>query len=668
MTAFTSLLIANRGEIAVRILRTARRMGLRVVAVYSDTDTDAMHVRLADQAIRLGAAPPRDSYLNIAAIIAAARASGAQAVHPGYGFLAENADFAQAVADAGLTWVGPPAAAIRAMGDKARAKRLMLAAGVPCVPGYDAAEQDVATLRAQAERIGYPLMIKATAGGGGRGMRLVERSGAFDGALASARSEALSAFGSDTVLLERAIVGLRNVEIQVRADTHGHVVHLGERDCSVQRRHQKLIEEAPSPALHGASGARLRRQMGDMAVAAARAIDYRGAGTVECLLDDQGRFYFMEMNTRLQVEHPVTEALTGYDLVEWQLRVAAGEPLPQTDQDTIVRRFEAGGHAIEVRLCAEDPAHDFLPQSGRLLAWQPGDTVRVDHALAAGQQIPPDYDSMVAKFIAHAPDRVDASRQLQTALTHAVLLGVPTNQAYLAACLRHPAFLAGQATTGFIQAHAQSLHDTLPTLRTDVAALAVYAARALRDGHDPTQVILPLPWPIPMRLRVDDQACRAQVRAWGGNRYRIHVDAADDAGVELRLLVCNTQGLTVASERGNTAMAWAWDATTLYLTERGHQSRLQDLSLCGAPREDATQGGAIRAPMAGRIVAQHVAAGASVRKGDPLLVLEAMKMEHPSLAPMDAVVARVWFEPGAQVPSGALLMELTPTGGIPAAP
>jgi geranyl-CoA carboxylase alpha subunit len=660
MTAFTSLLIANRGEIAVRILRTARRLGLRVVAVYSDADADAMHVRLADQAVRLGAAPARNSYLNIAAIIDAARASGAQAVHPGYGFLAENADFAQAVADAGLTWVGPPAAAIRAMGDKARAKRLMLAAGVPCVPGYDGADQDDAMLRVQADSIGYPLMIKATAGGGGRGMRRVASGDAFAAALASARSEALSAFGSDAVLLERAITEPRHVEIQVFADTHGHVVHLGERDCSVQRRHQKLIEEAPSPALHGASGARLRRQMGDMAVAATRAIDYRGAGTVECLLDDQGRFYFMEMNTRLQVEHPVTEALTGYDLVEWQLRVAAGEPLPQTSQDNILQRFEAGGHAIEVRLCAEDPARDFLPQSGSLLAWQPGANVRVDHALAAGQQIPPYYDSMVAKFIAHAADRPSASALLQTALLDAVVLGVLTNQAYLAACLRHPAFLAGQASTGFIQSHGQALLDALPAMRTDVAALSLYAARALQDGHDPTQVALPLQWPMPMRLSVDGLACRAQVHALGGNRYRIQHGDTGDQESDLRLLGCDAHGLTVASDRGYDHVIWAWDTTTLRVSQQGRQSCLQDLSLCGARREEATHGGAIRAPMAGRIVALHVAAGASVRKGEPLLVLEAMKMEHPSLAPMDAIVNRVWFEPGAQVQAGALLMELSP--------
>ncbi|MEO6623275.1 MAG: biotin carboxylase N-terminal domain-containing protein, partial [Burkholderiaceae bacterium] len=354
MKRFDSILIANRGEIALRILMSARRLGYRVVAVYSDADAEAQHVLQADQAVRIGPPPPRESYLDISAIIGAAQTSGAEAVHPGYGFLAESADFAQAVVDAGLVWIGPPANAIRAMGDKARAKQLMQVAGVPCVPGYDGELQDDAWLRAQAEQTGFPLMIKATAGGGGRGMRLVESLEDFDAALASARSEAQAAFGSSTVLLERAVIEPRHVEIQVFADEHGHVVYLGERDCSVQRRHQKVVEEAPSPALSGADGQRLRRRMGEMAVDAARAIDYRGAGTIECLLDAAGSFYFMEMNTRLQVEHPVTEALTGYDLVEWQLRVAQGEPLPETSQETLLHRFEAGGHAIEVRLCAED--------------------------------------------------------------------------------------------------------------------------------------------------------------------------------------------------------------------------------------------------------------------------------------------------------------------------
>ncbi len=652
---FTSVLIANRGEIALRILHTARRMGLRVIAVYSDADADALHVRMADQAVRIGAAPARESYLNIARIIAAAQHSGAGAVHPGYGFLAENALFAQAVVDAGLVWVGPPAAAIHAMGDKAQAKRLMLAAGVRCVPGYDGPEQDDATLIAQAKDVGFPLMVKATAGGGGRGMRLVASSDVLASALASARSEALSAFGSDSVLLERAVIEPRHVEIQIFADAHGNVVHMGERDCSVQRRHQKLIEEAPSPALAGAPGAKLRRQMGNMAVAAARAIDYRGAGTIECLLDQQGRFYFMEMNTRLQVEHPVTEALTGFDLVEWQLRVARGEALPVSNQEQILQRFESGGHAIEVRLCAEDPSHEFLPQSGRLLGWQPGDGVRVDHALEAGQSIAPYYDSMVAKFIAHAGDRDAARQALAGALTEAVVLGVPTNQAYLAACLRHPVFAAGEASTTFIGAHGAQLLLAAPAIRAALAALVLYAARAQREAHDPCRVDLALAWPVPMRLSIDGENCRAGVAALGGNHYQVEVHGASE---RFKLLQCDAGGVAVSTDAGFERIAWAWDDDTLVVSRQGRQSRLLDQSLSGAARADAGHGGAIRAPMAGRIVALHVAEGDTVRKGSPLLVLEAMKMEHPALAPMDATVSKVWVVQGAQVQTGALMVEL----------
>ncbi len=498
-------------------------------------------------------------------------------------------------------------------------------------------------------------MVKATAGGGGRGMRLVASADALPAALSSARSEAEAAFGSASVLLERAIAAPRHVEIQVFADAHGHVVHLGERDCSVQRRHQKLIEEAPSPALAGAGGARLRRQMGDMAVAAARAIGYRGAGTFECLLDAQGHFYFMEMNTRLQVEHPVTEALTGYDLVEWQLRVAQGEPLPQTAQDVILQRFESGGHAIEARLCAEDPAHDFLPQSGRLLAWQPGTAVRVEHALAPGCDIAPYYDSMVAKFIAHGGDRDAARHALERALSEAVVLGVPTNQAYLAACLRHPVFAAGQASTAFVPMHGRELLDALPAMRPALAALMLYAARALREGHDPSQVHLPLAWPVPMRLAIDGQPGQAEVLSLGADRYQVQTGSGQET---LTVLSCDPDGALIASERGFERIFWAWQGDALHVAQRARQSRLTDHSLAGAARAGEQHGGSIRAPMAGRIVALSVVPGQSVRKGDPLLVLEAMKMEHPSLAPMDAVVTTICVAHGAQVSSGALLMQL----------
>jgi geranyl-CoA carboxylase alpha subunit len=658
MRRFTSILIANRGEIAMRIARTARRMGYRVVAVHADADAGAPHVRIADQALRIGASAPRDSYLNIAAIIDAARQSGAGAVHPGYGFLAENEDFAQAVVDAGLVWVGPPPAAICSMGDKAQAKRLMKAAGVPCVPGYDGEAQDLATLRHAADRIGYPLMIKATAGGGGRGMRRVESADAFEAHLASARSEAQAAFGDATVLLERAIERPRHVEIQVFADEHGHVVHLGERDCSVQRRHQKVIEEAPSPALVGAQGQALRRRMGAMAVAAVRAIDYRGAGTIECLLDASGDYHFMEMNTRLQVEHPVTEALTGFDLVEWQLRVAQGEPLPECSQEEILRRFESGGHAIEVRLCAEDPSHGFLPQSGTLLAWQPGDAVRVDHALEQRIEISPFYDSMIAKFISHEASREAACATLAVALQDAVVLGVRTNQAFLGECLRHPGFVDGSATTAFIAEHGDALLDACPSMAAPLAALMLHATDALRLGQDPMRVVLALPWARPMAFSVDGKLAQASLLCIAPNRYRVVCDGSTE---DFTLNACTADRIDLSSRGGREVVAFAAHRGTLHVSTRGRQTVIEDRTLVGAASAGAASNGLVRAPMAGRIVALQVAVGQSVVKGAPLLVLEAMKMEHPSIAPMDAVVKRICFDQGAQVTSGALLIELDPS-------
>src|SRR6476620_3521043 len=440
-TPFFKVLIANRGEIALRIMRTAKRLGYGTVAVYSDADRDALHVREADSAVRIGEALPAQSYLRIDAIIAAAKASGASAIHPGYGFLAENEDFAQACRDAGLVFIGPSPEAIRSMGNKAGAKDIRQKAGVPCVPGYQGADQSDAVMLAAAKKIGFPVMIKAVAGGGGRGMRLVADAAAFPDALRSARSEAQGAFGDPTVILERAIVDPRHIEIQVFGDRYGNAVHLGERDCSVQRRHQKLIEEAPSPKVTR----RLRARMGDVAVAAVKQLRYEGAGTLEFLLDPSGEFYFMEMNTRLQVEHPVTEAITGLDLVELQLRVASGEPLGLGQEDI---RFS--GHAIEVRLCSEDTDHDFMPQSGTMALWQMPDGVRVEHALQSGSEIPPFYDSMIAKIISHGTTRDEARRKLICGLEQTVAFGVTTNQAFLAACLRHPAFASGEATTAFI--------------------------------------------------------------------------------------------------------------------------------------------------------------------------------------------------------------------------
>src|ERR1700684_84294 len=431
---FRNILIANRGEIALRIMRTARRLGYGVVAVYSDADRDALHLRAADQAIGVGEALPAQSYLRIEAILAAAKAGGADAVHPGYGFLAENEDFAGACRDAGLVFIGPSPEAIKAMGNKAGAKTIMRAAGVPCVPGYQGADQS------------DPTMLAA----------------AFPDLLRGARSEAQGAFGDPTVILERAILNPRHIEIQVFGDAFGHAIHLGERDCSVQRRHQKLIEEAPSPAV----SPELRARMGAVAVAAVRSIGYEGAGTLEFLLDPKGEFYFMEMNTRLQVEHPVTEAITGLDLVELQLRVASGEPLGLQQEDI---RFS--GHAIEVRLCSEDGGHDFMPQSGRMALWQMPDELRVEHALESGSEIPPFYDSMIAKLVSHGATREEARRKLVHGLEQTIAFGVTTNQGFLAACLRHPGFAAGEATTAFIGKHRDEL--LAPRAGADAPDIAV---------------------------------------------------------------------------------------------------------------------------------------------------------------------------------------------------
>src|SRR5712671_561341 len=449
---FSKILIANRGEIACRVIRTARQMGIATVAVYSDADANALHVAMADEARRIGPPPARESYLNIAAIIEAARRSGAEAIHPGYGFLSENPDFAEACAKAGLVFIGPPAAAIRAMGSKAAAKALMEGHGVPVVPGYHGEAQDAASLAAEAERIGYPVLIKASAGGGGRGMRIVTRADEFARALVGAKREAAGAFGDDRILLERYLERPRHIEVQVFGDTQGNIVHLWERDCSIQRRHQKIVEEAPAPGLDKAR----REKLGEMAVAAARAVGYVGAGTVEFIAEDGAmkNFYFMEMNTRLQVEHPVTEAVTGLDLVEWQIRVAAGEPLPLCQPDLVLR-----GHAIEARLYAEDPERGFLPQTGTLhgLRFPPSRLARVDTGVRQGDTITPFYDPMIAKIIAWGEDRAAAVGRLRRALAETAVLGVKTNLEFLALVAEHPEFASGAVDTGFIERHRASL-------------------------------------------------------------------------------------------------------------------------------------------------------------------------------------------------------------------
>jgi geranyl-CoA carboxylase alpha subunit len=581
---FKSLLIANRGEIAVRVARTARRMGIATVAVYSDADRDAPHVRAADSAVHIGPASPRESYLNVAAILKAP----AGAVHPGYGFLSENPAFAEAVIASGRVWIGPPPAAMRALGDKANAKKLAAANGVPVLPTYEHKPE-------------FPLVIKAVAGGGGRGMRLVRSAGELDQALASAKSEAEHAFGDDRVILERALLAPRHVEVQIFADAKGNCVHLGERDCSVQRRHQKLIEESPSPAVD----AKLRAKLGEAAVAVARAAGYVGAGTIEFLIDEAGAFWFIEANARLQVEHPVTELLTGLDLVEWQLRVAAGEPLPRAQKDI---RFD--GHAIEARLCAEDPARNFLPQAGRLALWQPAAGVRVDHALESGIEILPHYDSLAAKLIAHGRTRDEAREKLAAALDATLALGIPTNKAFLAAVLRDPVFAGPGATTALLEERFGSWQPPHPD---ESVARALYAAACAEAGR---------------------------VGAAGYSEWA---------------------GWSNMARPTPPAAPFALEGAVLHFQLGGHSYIWRDTTM--DPPERAAAGladGRLAAPMNGRVVAVHAKPGERIEAGRALVVLEAMKMEHTLAAPAAVRVKAVHVAKGAQVAPGKLLMEFEP--------
>ena len=655
-TPFHKILIANRGEIALRIMRTARRRGYGVVAVYSDADRDARHVSAADQAVHIGAALPAHSYLNIPNIIAAAKTAGADAVHPGYGFLAENEDFAQACVDAGLVFIGPSAQAILAMGNKAGAKRLMQAAGVPCVPGYQGEDQSEATLVAEAAKIGFPVMIKATAGGGGRGMRLVHDAASFPDALRSAKSEAQSAFGSPEVILERAIVEPRHIEIQVFADRHGNAIHLGERDCSVQRRHQKVIEEAPSPVV----GPELRARMGATAVAAVKAIRYEGAGTLEFLLDAQGSYYFMEMNTRLQVEHPVTEAITGLDLVELQLRVAAGEPLPITQE-----QVRSHGHAIEVRLCAEDADHGFMPQSGTMALWEMPASVRVEHALESGAEISPYYDSMIAKLVSHGADRDEARRKLASALDDTVALGVTTNQTFLANCLRHPVFAAGGATTAFIAAHGEELcaPDADADARAHALAAVLLYATASENPLQRHAGSIAHRLPITFRFEADTRACVANLRNQGDRRYAVSIGEREFA---LRIVDLDTHTVRFECDGLVERAVLARDRRELLLQYRGTAWRIQDQTHAATVRAGEAAGdGRIRASMNGRVVALHVAVGDVVKAGQPVLTLEAMKMEHVHSAPVAGRVSSLTAVMGEQVTAFRVVAEIEKAADAP---
>jgi geranyl-CoA carboxylase alpha subunit len=625
--SFRKLLIANRGEIACRVIRTARRLGYRTVAVYSQADAGALHVQQADEAVAIGGAAPAESYLNIPALLQAAQRTGADAVHPGYGFLSERADFAEACAAAGLVFVGPPAEAIRAMGDKAGAKRRMQAVGVPCARGYLGEDQSDQTLAEQAALLGTPLLVKAVAGGGGRGMRLVRDLAELPAALAGARREALGAFGDDRLMLERLVDQARHIEIQVFADAHGHVVHLGERDCTAQRRRQKVIEESPALTL----SPQARQAMARDAVAAARAVGYRGAGTVEFIVDAAGQHHFLEMNTRLQVEHPVTECVTGLDLVEWQLRVAAGEPLPLTQEQI---RFS--GHAIEVRLVAEDPCDGWKPQTGRTLAWQPDEAgVRVDHGLQAHDEVTPWYDAMVAKFIAHGQDREDAIRRLMLALARSPLLGVQNNGGFLRRLLDSPDFRAHRLVTTSLDEWAKQGHALVQRPAVPEAAWRIAAALRAPPAWRPASL---QQFDLRLACHGEQRSLRAPpdgvvVHHWAQGRASISVDGVLQAVHALQ------------------------DGSTLHLALEGDAFVFTEPTPW--PTADAkADASRARAGVAGVVAQLAVQVGDRVDAGQPLVCVEAMKMEMWLHAAAPGTVRAVNVRLKDSVAAGAVLVEL----------
>lgn len=646
------ILIANRGEIAVRVIRTARDLGYRTVAVYSEADAGALHTEMADEAVCIGKAPVGASYLNPANVIAAAQRTGAQGVHPGYGFLSENAAFARACADAGLVFIGPPADAIELMGSKRLSKLAMLEAGVPCIPGYQGADQDDATLVAEAEKIGFPIMVKASAGGGGRGMRLVEKASDLPAALKTARSEAEGAFGSGELILEKAVVEPRHIEIQVFADSHGNAVHLFERDCSIQRRHQKVVEEAPSPFMTEA----LRAKMGAAAVAAAKACDYQGAGTVEFLVDKDRSFYFLEMNTRLQVEHPVTELITGQDLVAWQLAVAEGDPLPCSQDELSIN-----GHAIEVRLYGEDPCQDFLPQTGDVLHWQfpLRDGVRVDHGLKAGHAVSPHYDPMVAKIMAWGPTRRAAARRLSSAINDTALLGVTSNRLFLQNIVSSDAFLDGPVTTAFLAQHFAedpSLVKASPSFATLARMALLFHLRAMASGPQPAQWGSAAPANVCLRLQVGEDSVELHL-SFEGNRCRITMG---DEAAELAVANIGETQCAVIEDGRRWSFSYFFSGDTLYLDDgTGHHVAV-NVTHAPAAAAGAAGDGQIKAPMDGVIVDLLAAEGEAVSAGDTLAVMEAMKMEHALKADVSGTVTVVATSSGEQVKTGQLLITVEP--------
>ncbi len=646
-----SVLIANRGEIACRIARTARRLGIRTIAVYSAADAGALHTRLCDEAHCIGGAAPRESYLAIGRLIAVAEKSGAECIHPGYGFLSENADFAEACAQAGLIFVGPPAEAIRAMGLKDRAKALMERAHVPIVSGYHGDRQDAKFLKEKAHAIGYPVLIKPAAGGGGRGMRRVDKHADFDAALAGAIRESQSAFGSGRVLIEKFVPSPRHIEMQIFADDHGNVIHLGERDCSLQRRHQKVIEEAPAPGMTP----ELRAQMGGMAVAAARAVGYRGAGTVEFVADGTeelraGAYWFIEMNTRLQVEHPVTEAVTGLDLVEWQFRVAAGEKLPLAQH-----QIRLDGHAVEARVYAEDPENGFLPSTGKLVALELPTEIRADIGVEAGGEVTPFYDAMIAKLIAHAPSREAALERLACALDRTLIAGVRSNVAFLAALCRTDEFRRGHVDTGFIDRNLAALGAVRHQRDAAAAALGVAhllacaaATQPLPDQGDPESNS---PWAardgfqlggvrmVAIPIIVDGENTDATV-SYGIDGTHVAVDGAAPA----------RDGRVFAAD------------DEAFVLRQGRQTRARIRDFAAASAAAGAGDGTIKAPMHGKVLELLVAAGDRVAHGQRLAIIEAMKMEHTLRAPFTGTVATISVSAGVQVVEGAQIMLIEPAG------
>jgi 3-methylcrotonyl-CoA carboxylase alpha subunit len=687
---FKKILIANRGEIACRVAATARRMAIKTVAVYSDADAESKHVQACDEAVHIGGSAPKESYLRWERIIEAAKATGAQAIHPGYGFLSENEAFAAACAEAGLVFIGPPASAIQAMGLKAESKQLMEKAGVPLVPGYHGANQDPALLQREADRIGYPVLIKASAGGGGKGMRAVDKAEDFAAALASCQREARNSFGDEAVLVEKYVTRPRHIEIQVFGDTQGNYVYLFERDCSVQRRHQKVLEEAPAPGMTEA----LRRRMGEAAVAAARAVKYVGAGTVEFIVEQrasemrpaagpsQGRtapsggsepreagsvgamdFFFMEMNTRLQVEHPVTEAITGLDLVEWQLRIASGEPLPLRQEQLRIQ-----GHAIEARICAENPDNNFLPATGTLhvyrkppaAAFERG-TVRVDDGVREGDTISPFYDSMIAKLIVHGATRAEALARLDEALAATHIVGLATNVQFLRHVVRSRSFAEADLDTALIQREAAVLFNQQPVDLELAAACAV--ARSLLDeqaqaGDDPFSAR--------DGWRSHGVATRRLEFDFGGQRAKAQLSTLHDGALVLDVqgkpapLSFRAEGEVLQVRYGDRrarATVYTQGETDHVFTAAG-AAQIVAIDLLAHAGEHAGEGGRLTAPMPGKVVSFNVKAGDKVTKGQPLAVMEAMKMEHTIAAPADGTVAEVLYAPGDQVAEGAELLKL----------